>query len=79
MCVWEGREGGVCVCGGGRREEGGRGRGGGGGGEGMGWGAQHVSVHTRWRHASPPHPPLTRRKGRAIFSISSALDALDPG
>ena len=28
--------------------------------------------------ARPPHPPLLRRKGGAIFSISSALDALDP-
>ena len=27
--------------------------------------------------ARPPHPPLLRRKGGAIFSISSALDALD--
>ena len=27
--------------------------------------------------ARPPHPPLLRRKGSAIFSISSALDALD--
>ena len=25
-----------------------------------------------------PHLPLLRRKGSAIFSISSALDALDP-
>ena len=28
--------------------------------------------------ARPPHPPLLRRKGGAIFSISSALDAQDP-
>ena len=27
--------------------------------------------------ARPPHPPLLRRKGGAIFSTSSALDALD--
>ena len=29
--------------------------------------------------ARPPHSFLLRRKGSAIFSISSALDALDPG
>ena len=28
--------------------------------------------------ARPSHPPLLRRKGCAIFSISSELDALDP-
>ena len=28
--------------------------------------------------ARPPHPPLLRRKGSAIFSIASALDALGP-
>ena len=28
--------------------------------------------------ARPPHPPLLRRNGGAIFSISSALNALDP-
>ena len=28
--------------------------------------------------ARPPHPPLLRRKGSAIFSVSLALDAQDP-
>ena len=37
-----------------------------------------LQVEEKDCEARPPHSPLLRRKGGAIFSISPALDALDP-
>ena len=37
-----------------------------------------LQVEEKDCEARPPHPPLLRRKGSAIFSISSGLDAPGP-